>query len=134
MTTSVAGVEAIKKFEGLSLQVYGDNGHPCVGYGHDLLPGESYPDGITQEQAEAILTADLLKYESAVNEYQPFTQGQFDALVSFAYNLGIGSLRMMMAHGKNLVPTQIPRWNHINGVVNANLSSRREAEVAMWLL
>ena len=134
MQISPKGIAFIEANEGFVGHVYNDNGRQACGYGHDLLPGESFPDGITQEQAEALLFRDLRPVQTALASLVPqdCTQGQWDALCDFAYNLGIGSLKTMLGHGWDQVPIQIPRWNHENGVVVAGLAARREAEVALF--
>src|SRR5271170_4379846 len=97
MQTSVDGRRAIEAFEGLRLAVYDDfrqPPQPTIGYGHALRPGESFPDGITQDQADAILSNDLRVAESCVNQHVcvPMAQNQFDAIVSLAFNVGSGAI------------------------------------------
>ena len=130
-----AGIDFIKGFEGFSATVYSDvAGFPTVGYGHKLLPGESYPDGITEAGATALLASDVEPVSIAVATLAPqCNQNQHDALCSFAYNLGAGSLRTMLGHGWADVPNQIPRWVHAGGVVVPGLVTRRAAEVALFL-
>ncbi|MGO8792923.1 MAG: lysozyme [Terriglobia bacterium] len=135
MQISENGIRFIESFEGFAGKVYNDVGHPAIGYGHDLQPGESYPDGITQPEAEALLIQDVnTRYAPVVNGLIPSdcTQNQFDALCSFAYNLGTGSLGTMLAHGWDQVPVQIPRWNKVSGQPNAGLTARRQAEVELF--
>lgn len=135
MVTSGAGIAFIKMNEGFVGEVGNDVGHEVIGYGHDILPGESFPDGISMAGADQLLRDDLKhRFEPVVNSVIPetCTQGQFDALIDFCYNLGASSLRTMVAHGWDNVPTQIPRWNHVNGVVSVGLTRRRDAEVAMF--
>lgn len=135
MQISENGIRFIESFEGFSSKVYNDVGHPAVGYGHDLQPGESFPDGLTQEQAEMLLVSDLdTRFEPSVNALIPdgCTQNQFDALCAFAYNLGVGALQTMVGHGWDQVPEQIPRWSHVNGVVSPALTARRQAEVKLF--
>ena len=133
MQTSQRGLAMIEGFEGFSSTVYPDAGHSAIGFGHDLLPGESFPNGVTREEAQALLAKDVAKVESAVNNLGwPLTQNQFDALVDFGYNLGVGVLYQMCAHGLEHVPAQIPRWNHCQGQVNDALTARRAAEVDLW--
>ncbi len=140
MQTSPNGIAFIRKNEGVRLSVYDDNGHPAIGYGHDLTQPEIfsgvYVNGITIDQAASLLQQDLTaRYEPSVNELAPdANQNQFDALVDFAYNLGGGALKQMLAHGWDQVTTQIPRWNHLNGVVHPGLTARREAEVELFNL
>ena len=138
MNTSPAGIEFIRKNEGVRLSVYDDNGHPCVGYGHDLtqqeIVSEVYVNGITIDQAAALLQADLTaRYEPTVNELAPqANQNQFDALVDFSYNLGGGALKQMLAHGWSEVPEQMLRWQDVNGVPSPPIKARREAEVELF--
>jgi len=135
MRTSENGIAFIKHNEGFAARPYNDNGHQAWGYGHDQQAGEPAPPQISPDQAEMLLRQDLaIRYEPAVNALVPVdcTQGQFDALCDFAYNLGVASLRMMVGHGWLEVPNQIPRWNHINGQPNEGLTARRAAEVKMF--
>jgi lysozyme len=126
-------IDGLKEFEACSLAVYEDEGKQAIGWGHDLLPGESFPNGITQEEADQLLASDLPKYEDQVNSLGlTLTQGQFDALVDFCYNEGFGHLQTMLAHGIDQVPVQLPRWDYAGGKVNQNLQTRREWEVSLW--
>jgi lysozyme len=134
--TSERGIAFIKRNEGFSAHTYNDNGKQAIGYGHDLLPEDSYAAGVTEADADALLRKDLAtRYEPVVNALIPAncTQGQFDALVDFCYNLGPKNLQTMLSHGWADVPNQIPRWNHVNGQPNAGLTARRQAEVEMFL-
>lgn len=142
MQTSAKGRALIEGFEGLRLQVYYDiDGYPTIGYGHKLLPGESFPAGITQAEAAELLTRDLVRTEDAVNAMVsvPLTQGQFDALVDFAYNLGTGSLwestllRLLNQGDYAGAADQFARWDYAGDDVSAGLLRRREAEKEMFL-
>jgi len=134
MKTSDQGIAFIKRNEGFSAHVYNDAGKQAIGYGHDLKPDESFPDGITEAQATGILKQDVASAEEAVNALVPSdcNQGQFDALVDFCFNLGAHSLQTMLTHGWDDVPNQIPRWVHVNGTVSVGLLARRKAEVEMF--
>lgn len=135
MRISENGIAMIKRFEGFAAHVYNDVGHQAVGYGHDLQPGEEYPNGISQDEADLLLRKDLAsRYEPTVSACVPpeCTQNQYDSLCSFAYNLGTGALKTMLAHGWEFVPEQILRWNHVGGVENAALSARRQQEAALF--
>lgn len=139
MTISEAGIALIKSSEGFSAKVYDDNGHPCVGYGHDLLPSESFPDGITEDEADALLRKDLAtRVEPEVNAVIPTeggvicTQGQYDALCDFCYNLGPAALRMIVGHGWDQIPEQLPRWTFVSGKPNPGLEARRARELALF--
>lgn len=132
---SEKGIAFIKANEGFIGSVGNDVGHPVIGYGHDLQPGESFPDGISPDQADLLLRKDLAsRFEPAVNALIPpdCTQNQFDALIDFAYNLGIAALQTMTGHGWDEIPEQIPYWNHVAGKVNLGLIARRAKEVALF--
>ena len=93
MKTSKRGIDLIKQFEGLELTAYHCSaGVPTIGYGHTR--GVSLGDSCTEAQAEAMLVKDLEDTERQVIFYTKslLTQNQFDALVSWTYNLGAGNL------------------------------------------
>src|ERR1700728_4197325 len=88
-------------FEGLTLTVNGDTGgHQEIGYGHDLLVGESYPNGISKQFAELLLDEDMQKCSEAVSKLGwTFTQqGEIDALLDFTYERGDEALEELAAH------------------------------------
>lgn len=138
MECSPDGVLFIEENEGFSAIPYDDNGHEAWGFGHDRKPGEDIPTSLTKQQAEALLLQDLLPIETVLSNLVPSycTQNQFDALCDFAYNLGIESLRTMLAHGWDFVPLQIPRWDweNVNGVekISEGLAARRQKEVTLF--
>lgn len=141
MEISAAGLQLIEKSEGFSSTVYNDvAGIPTIGYGHRVLPGESFPDGITQAEAEAILANDVSSAESSVQRLVtvPLTQGQFDALVDFVYNLGGGNfaastlLKDLNAGDYDAAANQILLWDHAGGKVQPGLQARRQAEFNMF--
>lgn len=134
MQISPAGIALIESNEGFSSAPYIDNGKWATGFGHDLLPGEPIPSSVTREQAEATLISDLTFVQNALTELVPSscTQNQWDALCDFGYNLGVASLRTMLAHGWDQVPQQITRWCRVNGEPSAGLLARRQAEVALF--
>ena len=135
MNISEKGLAFIKSFEGCKLQVYKDSaGRNTVGWGHLVLPGENFGEGITQEQADDLFLRDVkYKAEIWVNLFAPETnQNEFDALCSFSYNLGEGSLKKMLSHGFENVPNQILFWNHAGGEVVEGLTRRRQAELALF--
>ncbi len=135
MQTSESGIAFIKKNEGFAPRVYNDNGKPCVGYGHDLQPSESFPDGISLDEADLLLRKDLAtRYEPPVNALVPpeCTQNQFDACVDFCFNLGPEAFKTMIAHGWDQVPQQMLRWTHVNGIVSPALAARRQGEANMF--
>lgn len=90
------GLALIKGFEGLRLFPYLDvAGKPTIGYGHLIGAGRDYSKGITEQLAEQILLSDLGFAEAAVCDHVNLSidQNEFDALVSFTFNLGEGALR-----------------------------------------
>ena len=91
MRLSFAGLELLKKSEGFRDCIYADvAGFRTIGFGHRLLSGEEFPNGINHEQGEAILRRDIAIAEAAVERLVKvsLSQGQFDALVDFVFNLG----------------------------------------------
>lgn len=139
MKTSENGFAFIRREEGLVLRPSPDLGKMSIGYGHDLLPGESYPDGIDQEKADALLVLDVAKVEAPLNKLFPAsaTQNQYDALIDFGYNLGRGPLQILFTHPFSDFPLQIPRWcyEHVKGVARKSeaLLARRKREVELFL-
>lgn len=136
-----AGLKLIKNFEGCRLTAYkpvATEQYWTIGWGHygpDVKQGMT----ITQAQADAMLVKDLAKYEAYVNNpsYVPLTdkltQNQFDALVSFTYNCGNGSLKKLCA-GRTLaqIVQAIPMYNKGGGNVLQGLVRRRAAEVELF--
>ncbi len=142
MELSAEGFELIKKSEGFRDHIYRDvAGFPTIGYGHLLKPDEAFPNGVTESQAASILAADVQQAEQAVSRLVKvaLTQGQFDALVDFCFNLGAGRLagstllRDLNAGHHDAAAQQLLSWDHAAGVVNAGLKARREAELKLWL-
>lgn len=139
--TSPKGVDLIKRFEGLELKAYpdpGSGGEPyTIGYGHTggVTPGMK----IDQAQADAYLRGDLRRFERAVSALAPkTTQNQFDALVSFAFNLGEGNLKSSTLLRKHNAgdyagaKAEFARWNRASGKVMAGLTRRRAAEADLY--
>lgn len=140
MRTSQAGIGLIKSFEGLRLKSYQDSvGIWTVGYGttRGIGPGMS----ITIEQAERMLTNDITRFEPQVDQLVkvPLSQNQWDALMSFTYNLGatnLGSstlLKLLNTGDYAGAAAQFPRWNKAGGQVLAGLTARRAAEQQLFL-
>lgn len=141
MELSEAGLNLLKRCEGFRSQTYRDvNGWPTIGYGHRLLAAESYPGGITEVQATQLLVSDVSSAGKAVARLVkvPLTQGQFDALVDFCFNLGEGrlassTLLKILNKGRYAdAAEQLLRWDIAGGEVNAGLKARREAECDLW--
>lgn len=143
MKTSDKGIALIKEFEGCRLTAYpdpGTGGEPwTIGYGH--TGGIKKGDVITQAQADEYLRADLVKFEGGVTKLvtTSLTQGEFDALVSFSYNNGLGNLktstllRKLNAGDKPGAANEFPRWCHAAGKEMPGLVRRRAAERALFL-
>ena len=136
---SEEGVALIRHFEGCSLDAYlCPAGVWTIGYGHTNEVKEG--DTIDQEAAEAFLIEDLETFEQAVARLVkvPLTQQQFDALVSFTFNLGAGNLaastllRKLNNYQYTEVPEQLMRWVRAGGKVLDGLVKRRAAEAAMF--
>lgn len=134
------GVEFIASWEGLRLSAYVDAvGVLTIGYGHtgsDVRPGME----ITKERALALLERDATTAEKAVDRLITvrLSQRQFDCLVSFTFNCGVGALedsalRALLNSGRyETVPAQLMRWvNGPNGPIQG-LVNRRRAEAALW--
>ncbi len=141
MRFSTAGMELLKRSEGFRNRVYLDvAGFPTIGYGHRLLNPESFPNGIDESQATAILASDVRDAEEAVGRLVKvaLTQGQFDALVDFCFNLGAGKLATstllkILNRGRyDDAVEQLLRWDHAGSEENAGLKARREAEKELW--
>lgn len=139
MQISKAGLDLIKNFEGLYLKAYRcPAGIPTIGYGHTA--GVAMGQTITQQQADDYLRRDVRQFERAVARLVtvPLTQGQFDALVSFAFNLGEGALaqstllRLLNAGDYAGAAAQFDRWNKAGGRVLPGLVRRRAAERALF--
>ena len=141
MKFSAAGIDLLKRSEGFRDRVYLDvAGFPTIGYGHRLLHPDSFPDGVTEEQAAEILVSDVREAEAAVLRLVtvPLAQGQFDALVDFVYNLGVvrlsGStlLKKLNAMDYYGAAEQLLLWDHAGARELPALKGRREAEAALW--
>lgn len=142
MKTSPAGIDLIKRSEGLRLQPYNDvAGVATIGYGHKIVPPATFEHGITEATALLMLADDIETAESAVESHVKvaLSQGQFDALVDFVFNLGSGRLaESTLLKALNLgnyaqAATELLRWDIAGGMVNAALLARRRAEYALWV-
>ena len=129
MKTSEKGLSLIKRFEGCHLTAYRcPAGVWTIGYGHTDSVSEG--DTITQSQADTYLAKDIEKFERYVsNTGLTLSQNQFDALVSFAYNCGNGSLKKLIA-GRSLdeIADALLLYTKANGVSLPGLARRRQAE------
>tara|TARA_R110000765_G_scaffold21927_5_gene56390 strand:+ start:147 stop:590 length:444 start_codon:yes stop_codon:yes gene_type:complete len=139
MIISQEGIELIKKFEGCELKSYRCSADVLtIGYGHtkDVTEGME----IDKDEAENLLANEMLEYENYINDHVEveLEQHQFDALVCWVYNLGVGNLRsstmltVLNDGDYRNVPAQIKRWNRAGGKVLDGLIRRRNAEAAMF--
>jgi lysozyme len=148
------GKNLFKEWEGLVLHEYPDSGGaPTIGIGHLLTRSErisgkiviggqalDYRDGLTEQQCWDLLDQDLDVAENAVNAAVTvaLNQNQFDALVSFTFNVGEGAFRgstllKLLNQGQySEVPTQLRRWVRDNGQIVQGLVNRREKEITLW--
>ena len=140
MKTSPKGLALIKHFEGFRAKAYRDVvGVWTIGYGFTKNVKEG--DVITEEEAEARLIAELAEYEIAVEQACTVVpnQNQFDALVSFTYNVGASNLRkssVLKAHNRGdfqAAARAFALWNKAGGKVWPGLTRRRAAEAALYL-
>ena len=139
MKCSQEGLELIKKFEGCKLKSYKcPAGVWTIGYGHteDVKEG----DIVSPQEADKLLRADVFKFEEYVadNVTVKLTQNQFDALVTWTFNLGVGNLRnsTMLKKLNNAdytsVPFEMKRWNKAGGKTLDGLVRRRQAESLLF--
>ena len=144
MKTSANGVAHIKEFEGFRGKRYlCPANKPTIGYGHVIVDSERttlWNVELNEDQATKLLMKDLVRFEDAVSAMVavPLTQGQFDALVSFAYNLGEAKLRsstllkLLNAGDYDGARKQINRWVYSNGKKLEGLIRRRARETEMF--
>jgi lysozyme len=141
MRTSEHGIEFISAYEGFVDHPYRDSGGVwTIGYGH-TGPGVQSMGTITHQRARALLAEDVRGAEHDVNAVsRAFTQAQFDALVSFVFNCGAGTLagsrslgRALRTNGMRGVPTAMALYTHdANGSELPGLVKRRAAEGALF--
>ena len=135
MKCSQEGLELIKKFGGCRLEAYRCSANVLtIGYGH--TGGVLETDVITQDVADKLLKEDIAKFEKYVNVNVAveLNQNQFDALVAWTFNLGVGNLRSSTMLKKlnesdyDSVPSEMRRWNKAGGKTLDGLIRRRKAE------
>jgi lysozyme len=141
MEISAQGLDLIRKSEGFRSRQYLDvAGHATIGYGHRIVPPESFPNGITEEQAATLLQSDIQNSQHAVRRLVrvPLTQGQYDALVDFCFNVGpvrlAASTLLKELNDRQYAHAglQLLRWDYAAGEPNAALRARRTAELQLW--
>lgn len=140
MQVSKKGISLIKKFEGCRLLAYQDSvGVWTIGYGH--TQGISRNDKISQEQADAFLLHDIELAVKDVNRLVKVTlnSNQFDALVSFTFNLGARNLssstllKKLNAGQTDMAANEFGRWIFAGERISSGLVKRREAEKNLFL-
>lgn len=137
MKIGQVGIDLIKKYEGCRLEAYlCPAGKWTIGWGHTV--GVYQGQTITQEEADRIFLNDIQVYVKAVNKYVDkynFTQNQFDALVSFAYNCGTGALANVMSccNTKQEIADECKLYVKGNGVTLPGLVKRRQEEYDLFV-
>lgn len=139
MTPSQKLIDFIMRSEGLKLKPYMDSGSLAIGYGHH---GPEVHAGLvwTTLDAQTALESDLESFGRQIESLVkvPLTQGQFDALVDFVYNIGYSGLKkstlLKLLNQKAYVGAgqQLLRWDQDEGVPNANLLARRKQELQLF--
>lgn len=153
MQISDNGIDLLKQFEGCKLSPYMDSGGKVtIGYGHLVTEREkatgkiaivgdqvNYKFGINDDQAKALLRQDMKPAMDAVNKIiEPLNQNQYDALVIFTFNIGVGAFVGSHVFSEadegnfQLVPKFMAMWTHVKGVTNKGLVNRRQAEIDLW--
>ena len=140
MKTSERGLALVKEFESCRLEAFKPTPNDCwtLGWGHTKEVKEG--DTCTQSQADKWLLDDIEEAECCVRKHTtlPLMQGEFDALVSFVYNLGCTAFRnstllKLLNNGDlNGACAQLSRWDHQGGKVLAGLTRRRKAEQELF--
>ena len=139
MKASGNAINLIKTFEGCRYRAYDCPAGVCtIGYGHT----EGVYSGMTisQDDADRFLAQDIEKVEKAINQsiLVKLNQNQFDALVSFVFNIGIqafyrSTLLQKLNHGAfKVIPYEMNRWTNIHGKFSKGLQNRRNKEVALF--
>ena len=141
------GIDLITKWEGLRLNPYLCSANvPTIGYGSTFYENgkrvKITDDPITKERAEQLFKKTLISYENAVNALlgtKTVTQNQYNALVSFAYNLGSAALKSSMLMKKVLanpndqtIEKEFNKWVNAGGKRVQGLVERRDDEVKMY--
>ncbi len=139
---SEEGLNLIKRFEGFSPVIYRDAARlATIGYGHLVRTGEQFPSLISEEDAERLLAKDVIHAERSVLRLtkRPLSDGQFDALVSFVFNVGAGAYQRSTLRSKvngvydAEVPGELMKWVRAGGKILPGLIRRRKAEGERWL-
>lgn len=144
LRTGVDGINIIKFYEGFRPNPYlCPSKVPTIGYGTTMINNKKIDmkmPPITESYAHELLVGDVREFEDVIKKYVkvPLSQSQFDALVSFVYNIGSGNfksstlLRLLNLGKYEQVRTQLMRWNKSNGKVLSGLTKRRHAEANLF--
>lgn len=153
MKMSPAGRAFLIVWEGVQLHAYRCAAHVLtIGVGHALTAierqtgildidgiGVAWRRGLSRDQADQLVTQDLVRFERTVESLEvKLEQHQFDALVSFCFNIGEGAFRdstlarYVRRHDLVSVPSQLRRWNRAGGRIVAGLTKRRESEAKLF--
>lgn len=141
LRASSAVLQGIKQSEALRLETYLDDvGVPTIGWGH-TGPEVRMGQKISEQEAEALFRQDIAKFERGIQSKitAPVTQNQYDALVSFAYNVGLGAfakstlLKKLNAGDITGAAEEFGRWNKAQGKVLKGLTNRRQKEKEVFL-
>lgn len=133
MKINEAGLKLIKSFEGCRLKAYQDSvGVWTIGWGHTANVKAGHT--ITKAKADEYLMKDLAKFEKAVNDLKrDFNENQFSALVSFAYNCGVGNLKKLCdGRSEAEIGSKMLLYNKAGKKVLAGLTRRRMAENKLY--
>jgi lysozyme len=141
LTISEDGLNFIKAFEDFCAKPYLCPADVLtIGYGHAILPGEKFTE-ITEKEAVELLKKDCAKFIDTINKLVKvaLNRNQFDALVSFVFNIGVGAftkstLLELLNQGDYVgAANQMPRWNKINGKPSNGLTTSRQLEKCLFL-
>jgi RHS repeat-associated protein len=140
-TVSDDGAAFIAGFEGFRPNAYKDvAGYLTIGYGHRIMDGEKFDKPLTKEQALDLLKQDITdRVQSGLDKVKPdLAQNEVDALGSFIFNIGSGAfgkstlLKKLNKNDREVVPSELNRWNKVYGKPNSDLTQRRAAEGKLW--
>lgn len=143
MKLNKSGLDLIKSYEGLRLKAYKvleSEKYYTIGYGH-YGSDVRFGDTITKNEADNLFKKDVKRFEDAVNKYVKveLTQNQFNALVSFTYNVGVGALQTstllnyLNKGDFKKASNEFDKWIHSGGKVLAGLVARRKKEKSLFL-
>ena len=145
MKISQAGIDLVKRFEGCKLKPYLCPANKfTVGYGHVLGNGVTLAEAdnriFTKEEVDVLLRTDLARFERGVLRYCTvhLSQSQFDACVSWAYNLGLGRLQRSTLRQKlnrqdyEGASKELLKYDKVNGKALKGLTRRRQAEYQLF--